>query len=295
MCLKEAWSSDPRVAKALGELGVEIREGAEYFVVLGRDRDILAALRTRDEVVVGISPPGIDAKLAIASLDTLAVALRGGRCEVVEVPRLVARTSRGILVAVNEIAVFPRRSATLMFYDVWINGKPLFSDAADGVLISTPLGSTAYARSAGGPIIALGTKAIEVVPVNSTSRRPAVVLPLDVEIEVSNVYSASPVEAIADGVIRAPLRGDLRVSVDRPARLMRLLPSSPRKSVEDLPPSAKFLLRVLEERGPATSSSLAAQTGLPLRTIQHALKILRERDLVEIAVEAGRRIYKLKS
>jgi DNA-binding transcriptional ArsR family regulator len=76
---------------------------------------------------------------------------------------------------------------------------------------------------------------------------------------------------------------------------MRLLPSSPRRSVEDLPPSAKFLLRVLEERGSATSSSLAAQTGLPLRTIQHALKILREHDLVEIAIEARRRIYKLKS
>lgn len=294
MCIEEAWASDERAVEALRRLGIKVRPGAPYLAVLGRDRDILAALRTRDEVIFGISPPGVDAKLAVASLDVLGAVLRSGRCGVVEVPRLAAASGRARLTAVNEIAVFPRRSATLMSYSVRVGGVHLFSDVADGVLVATPLGSTAYARSAGGPVMLLGTRAVEIVPVNSTSRRPPAVAPLEAEVEIADIYSASPAEVIADGAARVAAESDVRIKADRPAKLLRLVPANTSREPGRLPPSAKFVLKILRDRGPATASALSASTGLSARTVQHALRILRERGLVEAVVEAGRRVYRVK-
>lgn len=294
MCFQEVWTTSAELRRIFSQMGIRVREGAEHYAVFGRDRDILAALREREEIVVGISPPGVDARLAIASIDVLPVVLKKSNCHVAEVPRLVATSGGARIHAVNEVAVFPRRSATLMFYDIWIDGEILFGDAADGVLISTPLGSTAYARSAGGAVIRLGTRAMEIVPVNSTTRKPPVVVPLESNIRVTNIYSPSPVEIIADGVIRAPVRGEVEITADKSAKLLKIARETSPKDKSQLPPSAKFVLRAIEERGSATSTTLASVTGLSLRTVQHALKVLRERGYVEVALEAGRRVYRLK-
>ncbi len=63
-----------------------------------------------------------------------------------------------------------------------------------------------------------------------------------------------------------------------------------------LPPSAKFVLRILVEKGAATFNELVEETGLCKRTIKHALRLLREAGLIKIITclkDARRRIYTL--
>ena len=67
--------------------------------------------------------------------------------------------------ALNEIAVLKRDSSSMISIHAAINGAPLTTYQADGLVVSTPTGSTAYSLAAGGPILDSQTKGIVVTPI----------------------------------------------------------------------------------------------------------------------------------
>ncbi len=79
--------------------------------------------------------------------------------------------------ALNEVVVHSSQIARTIDFEVSIDGKFAFSQRSDGLIISTPTGSTAYSLSAGGPILTPNLNAIALVPMNphSLSSRPLVV------------------------------------------------------------------------------------------------------------------------
>lgn len=79
--------------------------------------------------------------------------------------------------AVNEIAVLKRDTASMITITACINGEYLATYQADGLIISTPTGSTAYSLSNGGPIIAPNTEILCLTPVapHSLNMRPMVI------------------------------------------------------------------------------------------------------------------------
>lgn len=90
--------------------------------------------------------------------------------------------------ALNEIAVLKRDSSSMISIHTSINGAPLTTYQADGLIIATPTGSTAYSLSVGGPIIVPHSKTIAITPVapHSLNMRPIVIcddwtITLDVE------------------------------------------------------------------------------------------------------------------
>jgi len=90
--------------------------------------------------------------------------------------------------ALNEIAVLKRDSSSMISIKVAINGAPLTTYQADGLVIATPTGSTAYSLSVGGPIMVPHCNTIAITPVapHSLNVRPIVIcddweLTLDVE------------------------------------------------------------------------------------------------------------------
>ena len=90
--------------------------------------------------------------------------------------------------ALNEIAVLKRDSSSMISIHAAINGAPLTTYQADGLVISTPTGSTAYSLSVGGPVIVPHSKTIAITPVapHSLNVRPIVIcddweITLDVE------------------------------------------------------------------------------------------------------------------
>jgi NAD+ kinase len=67
--------------------------------------------------------------------------------------------------ALNDIVVHRRGYMRVINYDVSVNGKFLKSYRADGIIVSTPTGSTAYSLSAGGPIVEPGSKLFIITPI----------------------------------------------------------------------------------------------------------------------------------
>lgn len=79
--------------------------------------------------------------------------------------------------AFNEMVVHRGNVSTLIEFEVRIDGEYLYNQRADGLIVSTPTGSTAYALSAGGPILHPSLNVIALVPVcpHTMSNRPIVV------------------------------------------------------------------------------------------------------------------------
>lgn len=88
--------------------------------------------------------------------------------------------------AINEIAVLKRDSASMISIKACINGEYLATYMADGLIVSTPTGSTAYSLSNGGPIIAPHTGILCLTPVapHSLNMRP-MVIPDDAEVALT--------------------------------------------------------------------------------------------------------------
>lgn len=79
--------------------------------------------------------------------------------------------------ALNDVVLHPGRAAQMIEFELYVDGRFVYSQASDGLIVATPTGSTAYALSAGGPIMHPGLNAIALVPMHphSLSSRPIVV------------------------------------------------------------------------------------------------------------------------
>ena len=79
--------------------------------------------------------------------------------------------------AVNEAVLHAGKVANMIEFEVYIDGSFMFSQRSDGLIISTPTGSTAYSMSAGGPILTPNLNALSLVPMfpHTLTSRPIVV------------------------------------------------------------------------------------------------------------------------
>jgi NAD kinase len=84
----------------------------------------------------------------------------------------------------NEISLTREKQSRILL-DIFIGNEFITTTAGDGILVSTPTGSTAYALSAGGPIVLNGVNTITIVPIapNSLAFRP-ICLPMDATIKI---------------------------------------------------------------------------------------------------------------
>ena len=104
------------------------------------------------------------------------------------------------VLALNDIVIkgdtFSRTSKLFLY----INGKVVCDYLADGIIISTPTGSTAYTLSAGGPVMVPGLDAIVIVPIcaHTLTARP-LVIPADEELKITSCNTCSRLKMSADG------------------------------------------------------------------------------------------------
>lgn len=80
-------------------------------------------------------------------------------------------------VALNEIAVSRKNTTSMITVDTWLNDKYLTSYWADGLIISTPTGSTGYSLSSGGPVITPDADSLVITPIapHNLNARPLVI------------------------------------------------------------------------------------------------------------------------
>lgn len=102
--------------------------------------------------------------------------------------------------AVNEIVIHREKNPCLIDLSIRVDGRYLNTFSADGVIISTPCGSTAYSLAAGGPILTPELEAIVITPIcpHTISNRPIVLMP-DQNVQVEYISSYEPIEVTFDG------------------------------------------------------------------------------------------------
>ncbi|QQD21874.1 NAD(+) kinase [Venatoribacter cucullus] len=79
--------------------------------------------------------------------------------------------------ALNDVVLHPGKATRMIGFDLWIEGQYVYNQRSDGLIVSTPTGSTAYALSGGGPIMHPKLDALVLVPMfpHTLSSRPIVV------------------------------------------------------------------------------------------------------------------------
>lgn len=226
----------------------------------------------------------------------------------VEIPRLkVIVDDKDSYIALNDAAVFSAKSAILIEYTLNVNKHEVWHDSGDGIIVSTPMGSTAYSMSTGGPVIFQGADVFGIVPVNSqdVTRRP-IVVPSNSKIEVSDIVARIHCEVVLDGADRLKVRENVKYSKFKsPAHIIRMEENTTSVSAmikkvhlaEDLlrmPPSSKLILKMLEYEGAMSQKDLIGKTLLPARTVRIALARLLEKGHIHRKVsilDSRQKIY----
>jgi NAD+ kinase len=124
-------------------------------------------------------------------------------------------------VALNDVVV--KSGLRLIELEVEVNGKFVHKQRGDGLIISTPTGTTAYSLSAGGPILHPNVDAIALVPISphTLSNRP-ITVSADSKIEVSLVQTEAA-QVSFDGQFQLDLEAGDKIVVRRAAQKVTLL------------------------------------------------------------------------
>ncbi|MDN3355439.1 NAD kinase [Actinomadura sp. DC4] len=211
-------------------------EGAEVVIVLGGDGTLLRAAdlaRTSGTPLLGVNlgHVGFLAEAERADLAATVDKVADGAYDVEErmTVDVVVRQNGGIIAtgwALNEVSVEKASRERMLELVAEIDGRPLSRWGCDGVVCATPTGSTAYAFSAGGPVVWPEVEALLVVPISAHAlfARPMVVSPHSV-VALELLPATSGGVLWCDGRRRIELPPGARVEVrrgERPVRLARL-------------------------------------------------------------------------
>lgn len=235
-------------------------EGCELVLVLGGDGTFLRAAsyaRAQDIPVLGINlgHVGFLAEGEASSLEKVIGQVIDRSYRVVERMTLdVSVIGEGGEVlgrswALNECSIENSDRTRVLDATLEVDFRPVSSFGCDGVLISTPTGSTAYAFSAGGPVMWPQLEAILVVPNNAHAlfAKPLVVAPTST-VAVESERQTTQATAVMDGQRRLTVPAGSRVEVARGERGVRWVRLDDRPFTDRL--VDKFQLPVSGWRGP---------------------------------------------
>jgi NAD+ kinase len=138
--------------------------------------------------------------------------------------------------ALNDVIISKGELARLIEYETYIGGQFVNSARGDGVIVASPTGSTAYAMSAGGPILHPSLPALVLVPIcpHTLSNRP-IVVSADAEIEIVGLgLATAPAHVTFDGQLNFTLAEGDRIHVRRAEHNVTLLHPSGRNHYDVL-------------------------------------------------------------
>jgi len=154
----------------------------DLIIVFGGDGTLLRAARNYLEhniPILGINmgTVGFLTDIKIEDFESVIKDVLAGNCEIEERNLVCASFGNNSVYGLNEIVIHSGAYTQLMRYRLSVNEKIVYEQRSDGLIIATPTGSTAYALSAGGPIIHPGLDVWTILPMlpQSMSSRPFVI------------------------------------------------------------------------------------------------------------------------
>jgi NAD+ kinase len=207
----------------------------DLALVLGGDGTLLSAARAvakAGTLILGVNlgTLGFMTEVPLADLYTALEAIEKGHYVVDSRAMLSCSLVRGgetvaTHVALNELVVSKSAIARLNYFELFVDSEFVSSYRADGLIIATPTGSTAYSLGAGGPILKPDVDAFVITPVSPHGlTHRAVVVRDTVEIEIQVKTGDEEAYLSLDGQVGMPMRdGDVvrSVKAEHAARLLR--------------------------------------------------------------------------
>jgi len=251
---REVEASLKGIRAFLAERGCQVQtegKGADLAVVAGGDGTMLTA--ARDLVPLGVPLVGINqgrlgfmTDIGHDDMRSGLGAILDGRYVIEERSLLdaeILRDGKSMLrtVALNEAVVGKGAQGRLIEFELSLDGEFVYSLRADGILVATPTGSTAYALSAQGPILHPAVPALALVPLNphTLSARPVSVSDKSV-IEITLARTAGvDAQTYFDGFALAELAPGDRLILKRSSHAARFVH----------PPGYKYFATLREKLG----------------------------------------------
>jgi len=214
---------------------VDILQRCDFAVVFGGDGSIISAARSLSQssvpvIGVNLGKLGFLAEFSAGELKKFFNDIMSGKAQIVRRMMLSckvfggARKKNSILQgtekfcssAINDVFIMAGPPFRMIELKILVDGQPLAGCVSDGLIISTPTGSTAYNLSAGGPILSGKMEAMVITPIcpHSLSFRP-IVINADSKVEVFGVRVNKGTTVSIDGQISCKLSIDDVVRVER--------------------------------------------------------------------------------
>lgn len=212
----------------------QLVEEAELVISLGGDGTLLTAARAladKNTPLLGINLGrlGFLADVSFEDFESYIEEVVAGRYSVEERFFIEGKFYRGdelisTNIALNDIILHSPESANMIEYEISSGGDLIHIQRSDGVIVSTPTGSTAYALSGGGPIIHPSLETLAIVPIcpHTLSNRP-IVLPADQPIELRLGQDTQLAKVSYDGHSTQLVKQQDRVLITRYGEPLALL------------------------------------------------------------------------
>lgn len=196
------------VAKKIGArpLSEAKPNSISYMITLGGDGTILRTVHKYPEIdapilAINVGSLGFMADIPVQDIYPALEKFLNGEYTIQSRLAMEGETEKGEKnFAVNEIVIHRASNPCLIELAIYVDGMYLNTFSADGMIIATPSGSTAYSLAAGGPILTPDLDAFVLTPIcpHSTSNKPIVLMPKK-EIQVKYISEYDPVEITYDG------------------------------------------------------------------------------------------------
>lgn len=212
----------------------ELPSQVDMILVLGGDGTLLAAARVIDKrkvpiLAINLGALGFLTGTALEEMYTAFEEVLAGKAkrqrraqmqaDVIRAGETISRFR-----ALNDVVMNKAAIARILDFDVSIDGGYVASYRADGLILSTPTGSTAYSLAAGGPVVDPSVDALLITPIcaHTLSNRPLVV-PDSVTIEATIKTPRESVFLTVDGQVGVALRTDDTVRVSKSEHSVELI------------------------------------------------------------------------
>lgn len=218
----------------------QLAENVDLLIVLGGDGTLLSAARALKGhkvpiLAVNLGGLGFLTSVTRDELYPLLERVVRGEHQLSQRMMLMAQTIRNgdvaeQQVALNDAVINKAALARMLDFDVYVDGAQIGRYRADGLIVATPTGSTAYSLAAGGPIVHPHLDAFVITPIcpHMLTNRP-LVIPDTSHVEIDIAAAEEPVYLTLDGQVGFQLQSKDRVVIDKSQSRVYFV-QSPQKS-----------------------------------------------------------------
>ena len=202
----------------------------DLIIVFGGDGTLLNSARLYLEyeipiLGVNMGNVGFLTDIKVDNFDESLKAILNGAYKIEERNLVSAQYNENHIYGLNEVVIHSGAYAQLMRYRLNVNSKVVYEQRSDGLIIATPTGSTAYALSAGGPIIHPSLDVWTILPMlpQSLSSRPFIISSNEnVEIEIFDGPNDSA-KICVDGQDDVDLPYGVKISISKMEKTLKLV------------------------------------------------------------------------